>query len=76
MADEFNFLWSETQNYIAEADTYLIPVSGQLERYGRCRYGGLLSPCVGVVYLLLIQPGDGRIGVTLQMQRHVSFLKN
>ena len=26
MADEFNFLWSEIQNYIAEADADLIPV--------------------------------------------------
>ena len=31
MADEFNFLWSETQNYIAEADADLIPVPGQLQ---------------------------------------------
>ena len=28
VADEFNFLWSEIQNYIAEADTDLIPVPG------------------------------------------------
>ena len=26
MADEFNFLWSEIQNYIAEADADLMPV--------------------------------------------------
>ena len=28
MADEFNFLWSEFRNYIAEADADLIPVPG------------------------------------------------
>ena len=39
MADEFNFLWSEIQNYITEADADLISVPGQLELYGRCRYG-------------------------------------
>ena len=27
-ADEFNFLWSDIQNYIAEADADLIPVPG------------------------------------------------
>ena len=31
MADEINFLWSEIQNYTAEADADSIPVSGQLE---------------------------------------------
>ena len=31
MADEFNFLWSEIENCIAEADADLIPVPGQLE---------------------------------------------
>ena len=30
MADEFHFLWSEIENYIAEADANLIPVPGQL----------------------------------------------
>ena len=54
MADEFNFLWTEIQNYIAEADADLIPVPGQLELYGRCRYGVLLSPCFGALYLLQI----------------------
>ena len=51
MADEFNFLWSEIQNYIAEADADEIPVPGQLELHGRCRYGVLLSPCFGALYL-------------------------
>ena len=54
MADEFNFLWSEIQKYIAEADADLIPVPGQLELNGRCRYGVLLSPCFGALYLLQI----------------------
>ena len=47
MAADFNFLWSESQIYIAEADADLIPVPGQLELHGRFRYGVLLSPCVG-----------------------------
>ena len=44
MADKFNFVWSQIQNYIAEADADLIPVPGQLQVHGRCRYGVLLSP--------------------------------
>ena len=51
MADEFNFLWSEIQNYIAEADADVIPVPGQLEIHGRCRYDVLLSLCFGALYL-------------------------
>ena len=42
-------LWSQIQTYIAEADTDLIPVPGQLELHGRCRYGVLLSPCSGAL---------------------------
>ena len=45
------FLWSEIQNYIAEADADLMPVPGQLELHCRCRYGVLLSPCFGALYL-------------------------
>ena len=45
MADEFNLLWSQIQNYIAEADADLSLVPGQLELHGRCRSGVLLSPC-------------------------------
>ena len=51
MADEFDFLWSEIQNYIAEADADLIPVPGQLELHGRCRCGVLLSPCFGALFV-------------------------
>ena len=54
VADEFNFLWSEIQNYIAEADADLIPVPGQIELHGRCRYGALLSPSFGALKLLQI----------------------
>ena len=50
----YNFLWSEIQNYIAEADADLIPVPGQLDLHGRCRYGVLLAPCFGALYLLQI----------------------
>ena len=49
MADEFNCLCSEIQNYIAEADADLIPVQGQLELHSRCRCGVLLSPCFGAL---------------------------
>ena len=47
-SDEFNFLWSEIQDHIAEADADLTPVPGQLEPHGRCRYGVLLSSCFGL----------------------------
>ena len=49
MADEFNFLWLEIQNYIAEADADAIPIPGQLEVHGRCRYCVLLSTCFGAL---------------------------
>ena len=50
MADEL-FSLDGTQNHVAEADADLIPVSGQFELHGRCRYGVLLSPCFGALYL-------------------------
>ena len=46
----FLILWSQIQNYIAEADADRIPVAGQLELHGRCRYRVLLSPCFGACY--------------------------
>ena len=49
MAEKFNLLWPEIQNYFAEADADLIPVTGQFELHGRCRCGVLLSPCFGFV---------------------------
>ena len=52
MADEFNFLWSQIQNYIAETDADLILVPGQLELHGGCRYGVLLSPCFCALFLV------------------------
>ena len=51
MADEFNFLWSQIQNYIAEADADLSAVPGQIKLHGRCRCGVLLSPCFGAVFV-------------------------
>ena len=54
VAGEFNFLWSELQKDIAEADADLTPVPGQLELHGRCRSGVLLSPCFCALYLLQI----------------------
>ena len=49
MADESNFLWSQIQNYIAEADADSIPVLGQIKLHGRCRCGVLLSPFFGAL---------------------------
>ena len=52
MADEFNFLGQpEIKNYKAEADTDLIPIPGQLEFYGRCRCGVLLSACFWALFV-------------------------
>ena len=34
MADEFHFLWSECQNYIAEADASLMWGGGGKSRHG------------------------------------------
>ena len=51
MADNFNFLWSKIQNYIAEADANLIPVQRHLELHGICRCGVLLSPCFGALFV-------------------------
>ena len=70
MADEMNFLWSEIQKYIAQADADLIPVPGQLELHGRCRCGVLLSLYALVLFFLRRSNyGDGAIRITLQMQR-------
>ena len=44
-------LWSQIQNYIAKADAHVIPVPGQLEFHGRCRYGVWLSPCFGALFV-------------------------
>ena len=51
MADELNSLRPEIKNYKAEADADLIPIPGQLELHGRCRYGLLLSPCFGALFV-------------------------
>ena len=51
MADEFHFLWSKIEKYIAEADADLTPVQGQLELHGKCRCGVLLSPCFGALFV-------------------------
>ena len=51
MADEFNFLRPEVKNYKAEADADLIPLPGQLELYGRCRWGVLLSACFSALFV-------------------------
>ena len=68
MADEFNFLWSQIHNYIAEADADLIPVPGQLELHGRWSSGVFLSPCFGALFVADLICGDGGIGATVQMQ--------
>ena len=71
MADEFNCLLSEIQNYIAEADAVSIPVPGQLELHGRCRCGVLLSPCFSALFLFRSNCGDGGSRITLQMQKQI-----
>ena len=57
MADEFNFLWSQIQYCIAEADADFIPAPGQLELHGRCRRGVLLSPCFGALLVAALNVG-------------------
>ena len=51
MTDEFNVLWSQIENYIAEADADLIPIPGQLKLHGRCRCGVLLSPYFAALFV-------------------------
>ena len=55
MAEEFDFLGSEIQNFIAEADADLSPVDFL---HGRCRYGVLLSPIVGMEEFNYITDAD------------------
>ena len=45
LSSALNFLWSQIQSNIAEADADVIPAPGQLELHGKCRCGVLLSPC-------------------------------
>ena len=59
----------EIKNYKAEADAGLIPIPGQLELHGRCRYGVLLPPCFGALFVADLIAGmeelelhDGRRG--------------
>ena len=52
-----NFLRSEIQNYMAEADADLIPVPGQFELHGRCRCGVLLSSCIGALFVADLSVG-------------------
>ena len=51
MADDFNSLRPEIKNYKAEADADLIPIPGQLELHGICRYGVRQSPCFGALFV-------------------------
>ena len=45
-------MMAQIQNYIAEADADSSPVPpGELEVHGRCRYGVLLSPCFGALFV-------------------------
>ena len=72
MADDFNFLRPEIQEYKAEADADLIPIPGQLELHGRCRCGVLLSACFCALYLLRRSNcWDEGIRITLQTQRQI-----
>ena len=75
MVDEFNIVWSKIQDYIAEADAELIPVTGRLELHGRCRCGVLLSPCFGALFVADLMFGDGGMRITLQMRGRCNFRK-
>ena len=68
MADEFDFLWLEIQNYIAEADADAISVPGQLESHGRCRYGVLCLQALVLSVCRRSSCGYGGIGIRVQMQ--------
>ena len=76
IADEFNLLWSQITNYIAEADADLIPAPGQLELRGRCRCGVLLSPCFGALFVADVIVGMKELESRLQMQRQIQSPKN
>ena len=75
MADEFNFVRPEIENYKAEADADLILIPGQLELHGRCRCGLLLSTCFCAPFVADPNCGDGGIRITLQTQRQIQFPK-
>ena len=75
MADEFNFLWSQTQNYLAEANADLIPVIGKLELHGRCRCGVLLSPCFGALVVADLTVGVKELGLHYRCRGRFNFRK-
>ena len=75
MADEFNFLSSQIQNYIAEADAALKPVPGQLDLHGRCRCGVLLSPCFGALIVADLTVGMEELELRYRCRGRLSFRK-
>ena len=77
MADEFNFLWSQIQNHVAEADADVTPVPGQFELHGRCRCGVLLSPCFGALFVadLIVGWRNSNFIADAEAQRHINLLK-
>ena len=72
MAGEFNFSRPEIQNYKAEADADLIPIWGQLELYGRCRCGVMLSTCFCAPFVadLIVRMEEVELH-TLQTQKQI-----
>ena len=73
MADEFNFLWSEIQNYIAEADADIIPVPGQSELHYMVD-ADMVFCCLHALVLSICRRsncGDWGMRITLQMQRQI-----
>ena len=70
-----NFLWSEIQNYIAEADADSIPVPGQLELHSRCRCGVLLSPCFGALFVADLSVGMEELELHCRCRDRLILLK-
>ena len=75
MADEFNSLRPEIKNYKAEADADLIPIPGQLELHGRCRYGILLSPCFGALFVADLIAGVEELELHYRRRGRYNFRK-
>ena len=75
MADELNSLRPEINNYKAEADADLIPIPGQLELHGRCRYGVLLSPCFGALFVADLVVGMEELELHYRCRGRYNFRK-
>ena len=75
MADEFNSLRPEIKNCKAEADAHLIPIPGQSELHGRCRYDVLLSPCFGALFVADLIAGMEELELHYRRRCRYNFQK-